>query len=669
MRVVDSSPTGADVMSIGEPQSRSSSWRNYVSGINISSAVLFIASYFLATALGEHAYGRLSFPSPFWLPDSVLLCTLLLAPRKYWPLIAIFAFPIRLAVGPPVGTPLWFVLFSTTIDLLKGFITAWWLLRILKREVRLDTIREFMTFLAVAACIVPGISSIAGGAGRYLLGNPLIGSSLKWFLGDALAQAIATPAILYWYWAVRDRNCSRVRELLVLSGLLMAVLLFAFRYGSGPFTPVLTYAPVPFAIWAALRLRPLGTATSIAVTASASMLSAVEGTGLFSRGSNAESVVSLQLFLLAVAVPLLSLSIILDEKKLDLETLRESEEKFHRVFREAGVGMLVASLDGRYLAANSTFCKYMGYTEDELRQKTVEELTHPEDWPAFSRRLAEVAAESGSFQRVEKRCIHKTGRIVYTESSASLIRGANGEPDFFVGEVLDITERKHAEEVLQSVNRRLIDAQEKESARIARELHDDINQRIALLVFEMEQIRSGKPIAFDKLRQELGKLCQQATILTVDVQAISHRLHSSKLEYLGVIVAMRGHCAEFARQHNVRVDFTHDNAFPDLPNETSLCFFRVLQEALHNAVKHSGGQHFAARLAFTPREISLSISDSGKGFDPQLALGGTGLGLISMRERLRLVGGTLSIESKTGHGTTIRARAPVESAGAAEAAA
>lgn len=144
-----------------------------------------------------------------------------------------------------------------------------------------------------------------------------------------------------------------------------------------------------------------------------------------------------------------------------------------------------------------------------------------------------------------------------------------------------------------------------------------------------------------------------------DVQALSHRLHSSKLEYLGIVTAAKSFCKEFSDQQKLKIEFTHAGAPRDLPKEISLCLFRVLQEALRNAVKYSGVQHSKVELRGTPEEIQLSVTDSGRGFDPITATAGRGLGLVSMHERVRMIDGELTIESQPNRGTTIRVRAPV----------
>jgi signal transduction histidine kinase len=152
-----------------------------------------------------------------------------------------------------------------------------------------------------------------------------------------------------------------------------------------------------------------------------------------------------------------------------------------------------------------------------------------------------------------------------------------------------------------------------------------------------------------KLVQEIGS----------DIQALSHRLHSSKLEYLGLEVASAGFCKELSERHEVEIDFHSENIPKDLSKEVSLCLFRVLQEALQNAVKHSGSRHFEVLLRDGTNEIELTVHDSGAGFDPEKATDGHGLGLTSMKERLKLVDGQLFIDSKPQQGTTIHARVPL----------
>jgi signal transduction histidine kinase len=227
---------------------------------------------------------------------------------------------------------------------------------------------------------------------------------------------------------------------------------------------------------------------------------------------------------------------------------------------------------------------------------------------------------------------------------------------------VDITERKLAEAALASVSRRLIEAQEQERSRIARELHDDIGQRLALLAIKLAQLQQNPPNS-SELPSRIGELQNQTSEIAADIQSLSHELHSSRLQYLGIAAAIRGFCREFGEQQKVEIDCKiHDLPVPLSP-DISLCLFRVLQEALHNSTKHSGVRYFEVELWGTPGEIHLTVSDSGAGFDIEAARASRGLGLISMEERLRLVGGGLSINSQPKRGTTIHARVRLNSGG------
>jgi len=344
------------------------------------------------------------------------------------------------------------------------------------------------------------------------------------------------------------------------------------------------------------------------------------------------------------------------ERKRAEETLRQSEEKFRNVFRNAGVGMVVVSPEGHLLAVNGRFCEYLGFEEEELLGRSVQSLTVAEDWPGFSQKLSEALTQGHCFHRLEKRCLHKSGTIVYTESTVSLVCDSSGSPQYFVGEVLDVTNRKETETALSNINRRLIEAQEQERIRIGRELHDDINQRLALLSIALEGLECDPSAVPDRLRQ----LRQEIDEISKDVEALSHELHSSKLEYLGVVVGIRSWCKEFGERQNMEIDFRTDVATV-LPFEIGICLFRVLQEALHNIVKHSGVKRVDVRLTERSNQIHLRVSDSGKGFNVEAAMQGKGLGLTSMRERVRLVNGTIAIESEPMGGTTIDVRVPLES--------
>ena len=210
------------------------------------------------------------------------------------------------------------------------------------------------------------------------------------------------------------------------------------------------------------------------------------------------------------------------------------------------------------------------------------------------------------------------------------------------------------EDALSGISRKLIEAQEQERARIGRELHDDIVRRVSLLALELERLGYDP----SNVGSRLEALHLQTIDIGEDLQGLSHELHSSKLRYLGMVAAIRGWCMEFAELQRIDINFSNDVSSA-VPFEVGLCLLRVLQEALNNAAKHSGTKRIEVRLTEPSGEIHLIISDSGAGFDMEAAEHGRGLGLTSMQERVRLVHGSIAIDSKPRGGTSIHVRVPL----------
>jgi signal transduction histidine kinase len=218
----------------------------------------------------------------------------------------------------------------------------------------------------------------------------------------------------------------------------------------------------------------------------------------------------------------------------------------------------------------------------------------------------------------------------------------------------DITERQRAEEARMDLTRRLINAQEAEATRIARELHDNIGQSLALLTMELDRTRlTLTDISNGEAR--LGRLSAKLKNLSHVVGNLSHQLDSSGLEVLGLAVAIRSLCREFSEQYPIQVHYKSSGAPDDLSKDVSLCLFRVMQEALHNAAKHSKATNIDVELYGGPDSLRLSVSDNGVGFNLNASNAKRGLGLISMRERLHMAAGKLIIISKPGLGTRVEA--------------
>lgn len=255
------------------------------------------------------------------------------------------------------------------------------------------------------------------------------------------------------------------------------------------------------------------------------------------------------------------------------------------------------------------------------------------------------------------RMLDADGRVVWVQNLISITHEQSGARRMH-GFLINISERKRAEEALKDLGARLIAAQEEERKRIARELHDDLSQRLAVLSIELEQLgqKLQNPLEF---RERLEQLQLQAQEITTDIHRLSYKLHPSKLDHLGLATAVKSLCDELSQGGKPKVRFHQSGVPAALPKEVTLCIFRIAQEALRNSVKHSGADSAKVVLKKSNNQICLSVSDNGCGFDTNSAAMEQGLGFISMKERLRIVGGKINIYSHPHSGTRIEVSVPL----------
>jgi two-component system sensor histidine kinase UhpB len=512
---------------------------------------LFVAAFYFAYRYGmafSHATA-----SPFWFPDSVLLCALLLVrPGRCW-VIILATLPIRLLAPVSADIPLWFLLATFAIDSAKGLLAAMTLRRFLRNPICFETVREFALYCLFVVLLIPATSAFAGAAARHFLGHDFWLAWEQWFLGNTLAHLVVTPVIFYWVlaapWNAPNGLPTRWIEGGFLTAGLIATAYVAFNTDSAEtgFAEPRFYAPVPFLFWAAIRFGIFGATGAVAVIAFFSVAAALQSHGPFSGQSPADTALALQNFLLLRAAPLYLVAVLIEQRNDIEQTLRKNETA--------------------------------------LRE---------------------------SYARI------------------------------------------------QDLAGRLITTQEAERSRIASDLHDDVNQQLAGLSIALSNVKRRLQNGGDAtVPDELTRLQQRTIDLSNVIRDLSHELHPGVLQHVGLAAALNGHCAEVGRQYPIEVTFSAVDVRDGIPQEVALCLYRVAQEALRNIAEHADAHRAQVTLSSSEKSLELVIADDGQGFDLAGAQGAGGLGLISLDERVRFIGGSLAIRTGPQHGTEVRVQVPL----------
>ena len=335
-----------------------------------------------------------------------------------------------------------------------------------------------------------------------------------------------------------------------------------------------------------------------------------------------------------------------------------TDEQLSNLIEDAGIVVWEADAENfEFTDVSEEAVKLVGYeTEEWYRPDFFASHIHPDD----RERVLAIRRnhhEPDHHYDFEFRMLAKDQHIVWIRNLVEVVAESHKHCRMR-GFMIDITDRKRLEETLRELGGRLIGAQEEERSRIARELHDDVNQRMAVLSIQLEQFQQDLHMSPD-LSQRFQNLQEQVQEISRDIHGLSYRLHPSKLDYLGLGAAVESLCAELKESGRLQIEFQQARVPASLPQEVTLCVFRIAQEALHNCVKHSGARAVEVLLEKTNNEIHLWVSDNGCGFDPESELTRKGLGFISMRERLRQVDGCIHIHTRPLRGTRVEVSVPL----------
>ena len=347
------------------------------------------------------------------------------------------------------------------------------------------------------------------------------------------------------------------------------------------------------------------------------------------------------------------------ERRRAERALRESEERFRVMADSAPIMMWMSDTDQRCTDFNRGWLRFTGRTlEQELGDGWTASV-HPDDLHSCRHTYNSSFDERRPFT-MEYRLRRHDGAYRWITDVGVPRFLPDGSFAGYIGCCVDIDDQKVAEMARRELSGRLITAQEAERARIARELHDDIGQSLAVLGIQLQraaQLASGEPGA---KRLDVRELRDRVKEIGNKVSRLSHQLHSSELEYLGLAVAVKSLCRSVSEHSHIAIGCSCSGIPDELDGGLALSYLRVVQEALHNVVKHSGATEVQVEILGTADSLSLTVSDNGAGFNADLGSTGGGLGLISMRERMHLIGGDFSMSSTPGQGTHIRAWAPLK---------
>lgn len=338
------------------------------------------------------------------------------------------------------------------------------------------------------------------------------------------------------------------------------------------------------------------------------------------------------------------------------QDLREHAMNTDALISNLPLGIVIKDQNQLVRFCNPAFERMFLYTQAEIQGKHLDDLIASHDKEEAA--LLSAAIQRGGVVHTTARRRRKDGSLIDVELYGIKVFS----DDAFIGAFAiyqDISERRKSEEKLDVLRSRLARAQEEERARIARDLHDDAGQRLALLSIGLEQLKQTSMKLRSSLTQQLESLVKAASEITSDVHNVSRRLHPSQVELLGLTAALANFCKDFAARNSMEIEFVHAPLSDKPSQNVALCLFRVAQEAVRNVQKHSGIRKALVQLDEDSGSLRLRISDEGVGFDPDSPDFSQGLGLLSMEERLHSLGGELFVHSRPGGGTCIEACIPL----------
>ena len=346
-----------------------------------------------------------------------------------------------------------------------------------------------------------------------------------------------------------------------------------------------------------------------------------------------------------------------NEQKRTQAALKQAEEKYRGIFENAIEGIFQSSPDGRFISANPAMARMFGYdsAEELINDRRDIECQHYVD-PRRRKIFEQLISEHGLVQSFELQAYRKDRTIIWTSENVRAVRDDNGAVLYYEGIVEDVTHRKQVEAERRELLRRLVSAQEDEQRRISRELHDQMGQSLAALLLGLKSLKDS--LKGEAAKESIQRLQGITNRIADEMHTLIRELRPTALDDLGLHTALANYLEEWSQRSNLAIDF-HCNGLLDqrLPTQFESTIYRIVQEAVNNVIKHATAENVSVILEKRGTRVLLIVEDDGIGFDVERLLETPAkkrrFGLLGMQERVALVGGSLSVESTPGVGTTV----------------